>query len=129
MGDAEKKCGRILVVDDSPHIREIANVLLTHAGYEVVTEEYGEAAYSVVVDNGNNFDLLMIDVSLDDIDGVKLCSKIKEKLPEQQIILMSGYDEDEVLKGPMAKDSSILFLSKPFDRQALNEAVAMMMKI
>lgn len=125
---SEKNGGRILVIDDSPHIREIASVLLIHSGYNVITEEFGEAAFTKVVEDREIFDLLMIDVSLDDIDGVKLCQRIKDQLPEQPVIMMSGYDEQEVIKGDMSKDSSILFLQKPFDRQALTESVSMMIK-
>ena len=129
MEKTEAQSGKILVIDDSPHIREIASVLLTHAGYEVETEESGQSAYTRLVERKESFDLLLIDVSLDDIDGITLYRKIKEELPRQVFLIMSGYNEDDVISDSMNNDRRLSFLQKPFDSKTLNEIVSRMMKL
>ena len=58
---------RVLVVDDQEDIREMARVVLTDAGYEVVTAASGGDALRMVREA--SFDLMLLDINMPELDG------------------------------------------------------------
>ena len=109
---------RVLVVDDEPSIRMIANLLLERAGYAV--EEAGDAADALrraeVADRP--FAVVLLDVSLPDRNGVELISDLRALIPGAGLVLMSGRAEDE-----LPNHGADGYLSKPFSRDQLVAAV------
>ncbi|UPU39955.1 response regulator [Erysipelothrix sp. Poltava] len=66
---------RILVVDDDFEIRELLELLLTNDGFQVQTYSNGYDALEALDDG---FDLAILDVMMPEIDGIKLCRKIRD---------------------------------------------------
>ena len=80
---------RILVVDDIPELLFATRRLLQTAGYEVITAETGEAALRVA--QKHRPDLVLLDVSLPDMDGFAVCQRLKaDKDRSVYVILFSG---------------------------------------
>jgi DNA-binding NarL/FixJ family response regulator len=82
---------RVLVVDDHPSFRSCVRVLLTSEGFDVVGEaEDGESALALAAELSP--DLVLLDIQLPDISGFEVASRLHEKNPELEIVLVSSRD-------------------------------------
>lgn len=114
---------KILVVDDEQDICGIAQLLLENAGCDVVSTT--ESARALKAIEQTDFDLLITDMLMPEMDGVELINSIRRIKPEQRILAMSG--------GGLAPRESYLqiasmygvtaVLAKPFNRDQLLKAV------
>jgi DNA-binding NtrC family response regulator len=84
---------KILVVDDEPGIRDQLGRWLNSEGYGVENAKNGREALSLV--SKNNFELILLDLKLPDMDGFEVLEKICEDHPDICIIVMTGYGRDE----------------------------------
>lgn len=102
---------RILVVEDDPALlRGLADVLV-YNGYEVKGVEDGGQG----LDAGLNrpYDLILLDVMLPTLDGFSICKEIREKKPDQGIIIITAKgSEDDIVTGFNAGADD--YISKPF---------------
>ncbi len=73
----ERKSRRILLVDDSPFLRNMLQPLLTTAGYEVVGVDSAESALKLC-DDGERFDLIISDIEMPRLDGFGFALKVRE---------------------------------------------------
>ncbi len=120
---AERPSGRgerVLVVEDERGAREGLVQMLEMFGYRVVAAGSGEEAGRLPLEPG--FDVLLTDMMLPGIAGSDLAKALKERWPALKVILMSGYAEDDVLRGRVAS-VTMRFLQKPFDMATLAREV------
>lgn len=99
----------ILIVDDNPEICEIVTILLENEHYNVVFALTGDAGLNLV---NNTIDLIILDVSLPDISGFKLCEKIRE-LTMVPILFLTAKTRD-IDKETGFNVGGDDYLSKPF---------------
>ena len=81
--------GTILIVDDEETLRESMARLLTREGYSVSTARTGEGAMDALKNSA--FDLVISDIFLPGIDGIEVLRRLREKKPDQLVILMTAY--------------------------------------
>ena len=81
--------GTILIVDDEETLRESMARLLTREGYSVSTAGTGEEAMEALKNSA--FDLVISDIFLPGIDGIEVLRRLREKKPNQLVILMTAY--------------------------------------
>ena len=82
---------KILVVDDEFRIREIIKKYATFEGYEVMEAADGMAAIELA--NKEDFDLIIMDVMMPELDGFSACRVIR-KLSSTPIIVLSARGEE-----------------------------------
>ncbi|RMF66687.1 MAG: PAS domain S-box protein, partial [Calditrichaeota bacterium] len=111
---------RVLVVDDDPVHRRVAVQLLKRLGYDVHVVSSGEKAVSSVKKDA--YDLMIIDMVMDGIDGVETYRRVLEFRPEQRAIILSGYAMSERV-GEALKLGAGTFLAKPVSQRILAQAV------
>ena len=112
---------RILVVDDSQDIRDVCQLLLQNAGYEVECAASGREALARV--KAQRPDLILSDVVMPEMDGLDLLSHLRSTVPPPlpPIILWSGFDdtEEEALRR-----GALMFLHKPVSNDHLLDFIA-----
>lgn len=101
----------ILVVDDNPAIRTMLTVVLEGERHTVVTAENGAKALRVLHSHEDEFDLVISDVMMPEIDGPTLATKLLKEQPTLPVLLISGGSENVDLDS----FKSFQFLAKPFD--------------
>ncbi|HSH02712.1 MAG TPA: response regulator [Anaerolineae bacterium] len=109
-----------LIADDAPFIRLRLTKLLESAGYEVVAASNGEDVLQLYP--LTNPDLVILDIAMPKLDGLKALEKLMEQWPEAQVIMLTALDQEDVVVSAMklgAKD----FITKPYDGEQLLQAV------
>ncbi|MBI5190910.1 MAG: sigma-54-dependent Fis family transcriptional regulator [Nitrospirae bacterium] len=79
----------ILLIDDEETLRESLGRLMTREGYDVTTTGSGEDALELY--SATAYDLVISDIILPGIDGIEVLRKVKEKNPEQLVIIITAY--------------------------------------
>ena len=117
MQEAMTKAARILCADDDPRIRELNEIVLGRAGYEVVVASNADDALEVF--SSGSFDLVITDLFYPESDDVAFIGKLREMAPTIPIILVSGNHNPppDVLKQTDA------FVPKAYSLNALKDAV------
>ncbi|MFC4784846.1 response regulator transcription factor [Nocardioides sp. MAHUQ-72] len=115
---------RILVVEDDPAISELIVLVLEQGGRTVTTVETGAEAVAAVRELDP--DLVTLDLTLPDADGVELCRTIRG-FSDAYIVMITGRsDEIDRLVGlDVGADE---YLSKPFSPQELRARVAALLR-
>jgi two-component system cell cycle sensor histidine kinase/response regulator CckA len=111
--------GTVLLVEDEPMVRAVAERALTRHGYKVITANNGEEALEVI-DRGDEIELLISDVVMPGMDGPAMVAEARKSRPELPILFMSGYAEEQLRKS--IDLDKVAFLPKPFSVQELAEA-------
>ncbi len=108
--------GAILVIDDEAGIRESLEVLLSLEGYKVATGGDGEEGLRLL--EGENFDLVLLDLALPGQSGLELLPHIKERQPDLPVIMITAYGTvDNVVDSIRAGAEN--FIQKPWDNEKL----------
>ncbi len=93
MADSTPAGRRLLLVDDDPLFRQsLAEQLRLEEGFVTTEVESGNAALTAIA--SQNFDLILLDVSLGDIDGREICRRIRGQGISAPIIMLAGADVD-----------------------------------
>jgi DNA-binding NtrC family response regulator len=108
--------GSILVVDDEIEIREGLEALLRSEGFEVTPADTGEAGLQRLEDRP--FDLMLLDVSLPDRNGLELLREIRRRDPNLSIILTTAFGSIDVARPP-SKGGAQDFITKPWSNDEL----------
>lgn len=116
----------ILVIDDSPIVRNLHSVMLKSAGYEVVEAENGYDALEKAM--SNDFDLMVVDINMPKMDGYTFCTEIRAGVKNKDVPLLIVSTESEAedkMKG--FKAGANLYLVKPVKAEVLVENVKMLL--
>ena len=107
-----RRPGNVLVVEDEMSVRDMIVRLLDRAGYTVSAAGDGDAALARVAQGDARIDLLVTDVVLPGMSGVKLAEQVIERYPGIGVVLVSGYLA-ETLDLTFLIDHGARFVSKP----------------
>lgn len=107
--------GRILVVDDEPHVSELVSLYLTREGYEVQVAADGLEALHAF--DKNRFDLVVLDLLLPEVDGWEVCRRIRSRADTPIIMLTARTEDlDRIVGLEMGADD---YVAKPFNPREL----------
>ena len=106
---------KIMIVEDERRIARFLQMELEHEGFETETEENGRRAYERIVQE--QYDLVLLDIMLPDMDGLEVCRRVRE-ISDVPIIMLTAKDdvEDKVNGLDMGADD---YITKPFAIQEL----------
>jgi CheY-like chemotaxis protein len=111
---------RILVIDDQPYSRRLAESLLGTC-YRVIAVGSAEAAWERLEAEGP-CDLVVLDLMLADADGLETLARLRERWPEQHVLVLSSVGDPRAAVAAMRAGASD-YLLKPIDRDGLPRAV------
>src|ERR1700726_3429876 len=108
---------RILVVDDEEPIREIVASMLGSAGYACKQAASGMEALAVL-NSGEEFELMLSDLMMADLDGIALLERTKEKFPDMPVVMVTAVHDISVALDAL-RNGAYDYLLKPFEREQL----------
>lgn len=111
----------ILVVDDEPHMRDIATQMLLTLGYAVSSVCSGELALEFI--SKNPVDLIVLDMMMEPgINGQQTYAEVIRQYPGQKAIIASGFSESDDVK--MALKLGVgAFINKPYSLERLGQMI------
>ena len=86
---------RILVVDDEPAARVLANRVFSEAGFEVITVQSGFECLERFRKEPHGFDLILLDLSMPFMDGEETFRRLREIYPDVVVLLSTGFMAQE----------------------------------
>jgi DNA-binding NarL/FixJ family response regulator len=101
-----KRVKRIVLVEDDPIIRDAFTALI-NAGVEYnVVNAYGSAEEAIKKLENDLADIYLMDIELPGMNGIEAISKIKQKSPEKQILVVTVYENDELVFKALCEGAS-----------------------
>ncbi len=111
---------RVLIVDDDePHAQAVAESL-ERVGYECTVAGSGERGLSLI--EKENYDVVVTDLRMGEIDGLTLLRRTKEELPDAEVILLTGHASVQSALAAGQAGAS-MYLTKPLDIGELRASV------
>ena len=101
---------KIFIVEDERRIARFLQIELEHEGFETATESNGNRAFERIIQE--DYDLVLLDVMLPEMDGITICRKVRE-LSDIPIIMLTAKDDiDDKVNGlDVGADD---YMTKPF---------------
>ncbi len=112
---------RILVVDDEESIREIVTSMLTSSGYQCKQAGSGLQALAVL-EAGDEFELVLSDLMMAELDGIGLLERTKEKYPDLPVVMVTAVHDISIALAAI-RNGAYDYLLKPFEREQLLNTV------
>jgi PAS domain S-box-containing protein len=103
----------ILLVEDEEGVRQLATMSLRQHGYRVLPAADGNEALKITQEPGVVPDLLLTDVVMPGLSGPDLARRLQERFPRLEVLFMSGYTDDAVVRHGLL-DASVSFIQKPY---------------
>jgi len=107
---------KILVVDDEEIVRLNIERILTSVGYAVVTAKDGRDAVPLI--SKDEFDLVLTDLIMEDVDGFAILEEVKRVSPETIVIIVTGYGSLASAVKAMQK-GAFDYILKPCEREEM----------
>jgi two-component system alkaline phosphatase synthesis response regulator PhoP len=110
----------VLIVEDDLDIANLIRVNLLELGVEIEHQDNGDKALQQALNN--HYSLLILDVMLPGMNGLDICRQVREKKPEQAIIMLTAKssETDRVLGLELGADD---YMTKPFSVRELQARV------
>ena len=108
--------GSVLIIDDEAAIRESLETLLEFEGYTVASAETGEEGLTRLAETP--FDLVLLDFSLPDRNGLEVLAEIRSRDPQLAVIMITAYGTvDNAVRAMQSGATN--FIQKPWDNEKL----------
>lgn len=112
---------KILVCDDHPAVRESIKIILDSPRYCLWFAQDGQKA----IEEAKRLKpkIILLDIKMPKLSGLDAIEEIKLINPEVKIIIISGYEQPEVIKEALSRGAAD-YLSKSFSAQQLKDSIA-----
>ena len=116
---AHQRGGRILVVDDEPHIRRVLCTILTSHGFDVTEAKHGTEGMEAVQSDAE-YDFILLDFMMPGATGLEILARVRadSRRAETPVIILTAKGQDTDREAAMAGGADD-FLTKPFSPKKL----------
>ncbi|MGL5345985.1 MAG: response regulator transcription factor [Peptostreptococcaceae bacterium] len=114
----------ILVVDDEKEIRNLIEIYLKNEGYDVIKASSGLEALEII--NNEDIQLIVLDIMMPGMDGLEVCTKVREKLTTPILMLSAKSEDMDKIQGIMTGADD--YLTKPFNPLELSVRVKALLR-
>ena len=107
---------RLLLVDDEVGYLEVLSKRLSRRGFEVTAARSGAEAIRALRDR--DYDLAVVDLKMEDIDGIELLKILRQMLPGLKVIMLTGHGSERAAREGLSQ-GAFDYLMKPVDLELL----------
>src|SRR5271166_4492825 len=111
---------KVLVIDDEPFHAETVAESLERVGYECTVAVSGKEGARLLVQE--DFDVILTDLKMADLDGLAILRKAKEELPDAEVVVITGHGDVKTAVEAI-KQGAANYLTKPVDLAELRAIV------
>ncbi|MEE3328153.1 MAG: ATP-binding protein [Myxococcota bacterium] len=113
----------ILLVEDEGEVRRLAQLTLEASGYQVISAENGQDAIDKTRQHLNSVDLVLTDIVMPVMGGIRLIEILKEIKPDLKVAMMTGYPGGSPSEGRFV-EGKYEIIPKPFKPDELRSAIS-----
>ncbi len=110
----------VLLVEDEDSVRTLGQKMLERIGFLVTSVSDGRQALEVYGRQGQKIDLVVLDLTMPNMDGKETLHELKRIDPDVKIVMASGYSNHEI-KTRLAGQDIMGFIQKPYTLAQLKE--------
>ena len=114
---------RVLVVDDERRLRDMLVRSATEMGFDAVAARSAEQTLKVLESNGDDIDIVLLDLNLPGVGGIELLGQIRQRWAHIQVVILTGFGNLDSAKKAIRLDA-VDFLTKPCSLEELEIALA-----
>jgi len=114
--------GVVLVIDDEPIIRTMAQVLLTESGFDVITAVDGRDGLETYMKRRDEIDVVLLDFIMPVMDGMATLRELIAFDPDVRVVIASGFTNDH-RKQTLLDAGAVDTVNKPFSQQEICTAL------
>lgn len=111
---------RVLLVDDEVGYLEVLSKRLRLRGFQISTARSGAEAIRAV--RKQDFDAAVLDLKMEDMDGIDVLKVLKKMQPSLQVIMLTGHGSEEAARDGMA-NGAYDYLIKPIGLDTLIDTI------
>ena len=111
---------KVLVLDDEKGLCEDIKEFFVYRGYKVFAATSGEQAVSII--NKEKLDILVLDIKMEGIDGLKVLKTAKEKDPKVKAIMVTALRDEDMKRQALALGASE-YITKPFSYEKIETII------
>jgi len=119
--------GTVMVVDDEATVLKLAGRILSKLGYGVISCGKGSEAVEIFRKNEPSIDVVVLDLTMPDMDGMDVYSELEKIRPGIKVLLSSGYSEGDVMSR-VAGRGIRGFIQKPYEIETLRKKLGEIMR-
>lgn len=112
---------KALVVDDSSFMRNMMSNILEDMDFEGI-EEAEDGSGAIEKFEEEDFDLVTLDIIMDDVGGIEALEEIKDMDKDADVIMVSAVGQDDMVDEAKEKGAET-FINKPFDEEDVKDTV------
>ncbi|SHL06097.1 Response regulator receiver domain-containing protein [Desulfatibacillum alkenivorans DSM 16219] len=116
----EKSPLQVLLVDDEQGYLHVLEKRMERRGIKVTTAATGTDAVGIL--RGTDFDAAVVDLKMEDMDGIEVLNIFKKMVPEMPVIILTGHGSEKAARQGMAQ-GAFDYLTKPCDLEDLLEKI------
>jgi DNA-binding NtrC family response regulator len=116
---------KVLVVDDDLSIRRVFTLLLQDV-VQIFSVSSGREAIESI--QNEKFDLVFLDIRMDDLDGIETLKRIKKTNPDLEVIMISGV-KDTSIAAEAIENGAHSYIAKPLDVDELRLLIKKLLKV
>lgn len=121
-GEPQKRPRAVLLVDDEPIVRDVAEKVFKMDDIKVFAAASGEKALELFKQNHEEIGCLVLDLTMPGLSGMDTLRAIRNLAPDIPAVMISGYSQDQVLDD-FSEGPPSAFIQKPFDPDLLLDTV------
>ena len=114
--------GAVLVVDDEPAVRNLAQMVLRKGGYKTLAAANGQEALAVWESAPDRIDIVLLDMTMPVMSGEETLRRLLARWPDAVVVATSGYAESEAAE--RLGNCAAGFIQKPYTAAELTGKIA-----
>ncbi len=116
--------GSILLIDDDQMVRELGEIMLSSFGFKVYLAGDGVEAFEIFRQHQDDIGLVCCDLLMPRMDGWQTIAALRALAPGIRVIMISGMEQHDHVKGDMYPEQPQAFLKKPYSLEKLRETIS-----
>lgn len=121
---------RVLMIDDNDYIvNKVKNYFSSHEVISVnLTANNGKDGLDLVLNHQDEYDLILMDLIMPEVDGIALLEKMKESGINKHVIVLTSYKKEYTVKA-VSEYNIDYYMLKPFNMQSLESRILQIMNV
>lgn len=123
----QSQCDTLLIVDDEPLMTDLFRQYMSRQGFRVLTASSAGEALAHVAVEGSAIRLVITDMTMPDMDGIRLAEALCAERPDVPVLIATGHDTEEASEN--LPSNVVDVVKKPYQNRLLAERIRQILEL